>query len=345
MPRTTDLAVLLASLALVAACGAARPSPEPEPELSSAGPVVEEVSLTVADLDACGRFFVEALGAVRVDRAEHDVPLAPLFAGAPRVGLERLRLGAQTVALRAAPHPHAGAIAADAESRDLDFQHLAIVVRDIDAAWARVLAAGARPVSPSPQRIPDSNPAAGGIRAAYFRDAEGHPLELIWFPVGRGDPRWQSIPGDALVLGIDHTAIASSSTEASLAFYRDRLGLHVAGTSFNEGVEQERLSGVPGARVRITGLRGAGGPGVELLEYVVPGAGRAHDASLGADDPANVETAIRVADLDAVVAQLREAGTPFVSDGVAACPVCDQPGDRAAIVRDPDGHAIRIEGE
>ena len=75
-------------------------------------------------------------------------------------------------------------------------------------------------------------------------------------PPGKGDPRWQE--RDRLFLGVDHTAIAVSDTGRSLAFYRDRLGLHIAGTSENWGGEQELLSGVPGAHVRITTLRAAG---------------------------------------------------------------------------------------
>src|SRR5439155_17356747 len=102
------------------------------------------------------------------------------------------------------------------------------------------------------QLLPAWNPNAGGVGAVYFGDPEGHPLELIQYPPGKGDPRWQE--RDRLFRGIDHTAIAASDTERSLAFYRDRLGLRIAGTSENWGLEQELLSGVPAAHVRITTL-------------------------------------------------------------------------------------------
>src|SRR3954467_15443160 len=99
-------------------------------------------------------------------------------------------------------------------------------------------------------------------------------IALIYSPCppGRGDPRWQE--RERLFLGINHTAIAASDTERSLAFYRDRLGLWIAGQSENWGIEQERLSGVPGVRVRITTLRADSGPGIELLHYVTPQEGR-----------------------------------------------------------------------
>ena len=65
-----------------------------------------------------------------------------------------------------------------------------------------------------------------------------------------------------------------SDTDASLRFYRDVLGLKVVGESENYGPEQERLNNVFGARLRITSLRAASGPGVEFLEYLAPGDGR-----------------------------------------------------------------------
>lgn len=56
-------------------------------------------------------------------------------------------------------------------------------------------------------------------------------------------------------MGIDHTAIAVSDTQASLDFYRDLLGLRVAGKSENYGTQQEHLNQVFGARLHISGLR------------------------------------------------------------------------------------------
>jgi catechol 2,3-dioxygenase-like lactoylglutathione lyase family enzyme len=70
------------------------------------------------------------------------------------------------------------------------FQHLAIVVSDIDRAYAVVRREGATPISAGPQALPASNPDAGGIRAVSFRDPDGHPLELIQFPPGKGEARW-----------------------------------------------------------------------------------------------------------------------------------------------------------
>ena len=202
----------------------------------------------------------------------------------------------------------------DSRSNDHWFQHLAIVVSDIDRAYVIVLQRGAAPISQGIQELPAWNPNAGGIRAVYFRDPDGHPLELIQFPPGKGAPRWQQ--KDRLFLGIDHSAIAVQDTETSLAFYRGRLGLHVAGTSENWGIEQERLSSVPGAHVRITSLRAPAGPGVEFLQYLSPRDGR----------PAPPDTSPE--DLWSEVIVMRVDGD---SDR------------RGEILRDPDGHTLLLQ--
>jgi catechol 2,3-dioxygenase-like lactoylglutathione lyase family enzyme len=168
------------------------------------------------------------------------------------------------------------------------------------------------PISAGPQLLPAWNPHAGGIRAVYFRDPDGHPLELIQYPPGKGEARWQD--KDRLFLGIDHTAIAAADTERSVAFYRGRLGLGLAGGSENSGVEQERLSAVPGARVRITTLRADAGIGVELLQYLNPIDGRPMPADTTPDDLWAAEVVMR-------------ATTSTVA------------GER---LRDPDGHAVRL---
>jgi catechol 2,3-dioxygenase-like lactoylglutathione lyase family enzyme len=220
-----------------------------------------------------------------------------------------MRLGVESIELVLAGGRK---LPADSRSNDRWFQHLAIVVSDIDCAYAQVLHAGATAISARPQTLPAWNPNAGGIRAVYFRDPDGHPLELIQFPAGKGAPRWQD--KDRLFLGIDHSAIAVRDTESSLALYRNRLSLHVVGTSENWGIEQERLSGVEGAHVRITSLRAQSGLGIEFLQYLMPRDGRPMPPDTRLDD--------LWAEQILMIGQQPRG-----------------PGER---LHDPDGHAIRI---
>jgi hypothetical protein len=84
-----------------------------------------------------------------------------------------------------------------------------IVIAPVIAPQLQVTAQGvlSRPAIPTtPQRIPDSNQAAAGICAFYFKDFDGHNLAIIYFPPGKGDPKWQK-PTNQTFLGIDHTAV------------------------------------------------------------------------------------------------------------------------------------------
>lgn len=134
-----------------------------------------------------------------------------------------------------------------------------------------------------------------------------------------------------------------ADTDSSLKFYRDLLGMRVAGESENYGAEQEHLNNVFGARLRITSLRSATGPGVELLEYLAPRDGQPFPEDERANDIAHRQTEVVSSDADAAAQTLTSAHTKFVSSGVVG-ESDGQLGFRKALqVRDPDGHAILVE--
>jgi catechol 2,3-dioxygenase-like lactoylglutathione lyase family enzyme len=189
--------------------------------------------------------------------------------------------------------------------------------------------------------LPPSIKAAAGIKAFYFRDPDGHNLEIIYFPPGKGDPRWQD-KKDKLFLGIDHTAIGISNTDASLKFYRDLLGMRKAGESENSGTEQEHLNQVFGAHLHITGMRGNNGPGVEFLEYLTPRDGRPRPADVHANDIVHWQTVIATDDLDFLAKKLRDARVHFVSPDEVTVPKGKLGFSKGALVSDPDGHSVLL---
>ena len=71
-------------------------------------------------------------------------------------------------------------------SNDLWFEHMAIVVSDMEQAYEMLQRNGVRQISPEPQTIPTSNVPAAGIKAIKFRDPDNHDLELLYFPHGQG---------------------------------------------------------------------------------------------------------------------------------------------------------------
>lgn len=292
---------------------------------------VGPIGMTVSDMDRSVAFYQGVLTFEKVADCEfHDDAFDRLTGvfGA-RVRIVDLRLGEETLRLTQYLTPQGRPIPPDSRSNDRWFQHIAIVVRDMDAAYARLHERKVPPVSTAPQTLPAWNQGAAGIRAFYFRDPDNHNLELIYFPAGKGDPRWQQ-KTDALFLGIDHTAIAVADTEASLRFYRDTLGLRVTGESENYGPEQEHLNHVFGARVRITSLRAPRGPGIEFLEYLTPRDGRPFPADAQPSDLVHWQTTI--------------LASPAAPVACALIDVTKLPlgGRRAALVRDPDGHALQL---
>jgi catechol 2,3-dioxygenase-like lactoylglutathione lyase family enzyme len=303
---------------------------------------VASIGLTVADLDRQLAFYTEVLDFELRGIEEHagdaHERLEGVFGLRKRVA--RLTLGTEAIELTEFLAPEGRPIPTDSRSNDRWFQHIAIVVSDMDRAYLRLRAADVRHASSGPQRLPDWNPNAAGIEAFYFKDPEGHVLELIEFPLGKGDPRWhRAQPEPApLFLGIDHTAVVVANTERSIALYRDVLGLEVVGRSENHGIEQERLNNVFGARLAITTLRAPEGPGVELLEYLAPANGRPYPADVESNDLVHWETRFVVRDLVQVTARLRQARVTFESPA----PVELGDGRAALLVRDHDGHALEF---
>ena len=338
----------MASLWLLALVAAATPPVLAEPTPQSAAARVASVGaigLTVSDMDRSVAFYAGVLGFEAVSDVEVSGPAYERLTGVfgLRARVVTMRLGDERIELTEFLTPRGRAAPADSRSNDGWFQHVAIITGDIERAYRWLRQHEVQHVSPGPQRLPDWNARAGGISAFYFRDPDGHPLEILQFPPDKGEARWHQ-PSPRMFLGIDHTAIVVADTDRSLGFYRDTLGLTVAGESLNWGPEQERLNNVSGARLRITTLRAPAGPGVELLEYLTPRTGRPAPLDAAPNDLVHWHTTLVTADPGAVAARLRAGRARLVSPTVVPLPDRALGIADALLARDPDGHALRITG-
>lgn len=304
---------------------------------------VESIGIVVSDLDRSVEFFTKVLAFETVSELESTSPDLERLEGVfgLRVRTARLRLGEELIDLTEYLAPRGRPVPQDSRSNDLWFQHIAIITRDMPAAYAWLRKHRVEHVSSGPQRLPDWNKNAGGIKAFHFKDPDGHVLEILEFPPEKGDPKW-SKPSDRLFLGIDHTAIAVSDTEASLRLYRDILGLRVVGESENHGAEQEHLNSVFGARLRITALRAASGPGIELLEYLAPGGGRPAPPEARSCDLTSWQTRVVTRKLELVAGEMRTGRYQLVSPGIVSLSESAHGFSRGLVSRDPDRHAIKI---
>ncbi|MBS1851541.1 MAG: VOC family protein [Acidobacteria bacterium] len=305
---------------------------------------VEAISMTVSDMDRAIAFYSRVLTFETVSDTEVAGPQYEQLLGVfgLRVRVVRMRLGGEFIELHEYLAPKGKPIPLDSRSNDRWFQHIAIIVGDMDRAYQILRHNKVEHASSGPQRLPDWNKQAGGIAAFYFKDPDGHPLEILQFPPDKGAEKWHR-PSSRVFLGIDHTAIVVSDTDVSLKFYRDVLGLQVVGESENYGTEQEHLNNVFGARLRITALRGAAGPGIELLEYLSPRDGRPFPPDERANDLLHRQTILLTTNAAQAVRDLATARLTFVSSGLIANQTTELGFSRAVIVRDPDGHAVEIE--
>src|SRR5438309_3137147 len=252
---------------------------------------VDAIGITVSDMDRAVDFYSKVLTFEKVSdtevAGENYEHLEGVFG--LRIRVVRMRLGDEFIELTEYLAPKSRPIPIDSRSNDRWFQHIAIIVSDMDKAYTWLRQNKVEHASSGPQRLPDWNKNAAGISAFYFKDPDEHPVEVLQFPPDKGAEKWHRQNGK-LFLGIDHTAIVVWDTDSSVKFYRDLLGLRVAGESENYGTEQEHLNNVFGARLRITALRGEHGPGIELLEYLAPRDGAAFPADEHANDVLHRET-------------------------------------------------------
>ena len=305
---------------------------------------VDAIGITVSDMDRAVEFYSHVLTFEKVSETEvtgeNFEHLEGVFGLRARV--VRMRLGDEFIELTEYLAPKGRPIPVDSRSNDRWFQHVAIIVSDLDKAYAWLRQNKVEHASSGPQRLPDWNKNAAGISAFYFKDPDGHPVEVLQFPPDKGLSKWHQAT-DKLFLGIDHTAIVVGNTDASLKFYRDVLGMHVAGESENYGTEQEHLNNVFGAHLRITALRGTSGPGIELLDYLAPRNGRPFPEDEHANDLVHRQTVLITRSADHAARELSLAKANFVSSGLIANQNRDLGFKAAFVVRDPDGHPIEIE--
>ena len=294
---------------------------------------LDRISITVQDPRAIARFYQEALG-FRVEVPWHpaaDATRRLLGPATKRILVAVLRLGDERVEFDAfdppgRPYP------AGSRSPDLWFQHFALVVSNMQRAYAHLRLRRLPTITVGGPQI--LLPEDGRVAAFKFRDPNGHPLELLWFPSDQGRARWHE-RRRKLFQGIDHSAIAVADIAASLRFYRDGLGMRETYATLNRGPVQSRLDGVPGAVVRVTGLRPTtgDGAGIELLQY--QSSHRRPAPQAVAADVWKTRLVLEVDNLEATLARL--PAEP--SRAVQHLP----DGSLAVLVQDPDGHSLILE--
>lgn len=298
---------------------------------------LSRINLICHQAERLVEFYTRAFGFERVGTSpKTDACFAKLIGLADRsVRITSLRLGKQVIAL-AETQPPGRSYPGDVPGWDLLFQHFAIVVSDMTAAYAdlRTLRDWTAISTAGPQILP---PSSGSVTAFKFRDPEGHPLELLAFAPGAMPDHWR-VGSGTLYLGIDHSAISVADSSRSVAFY-DRLGLLRTASSVNVGHEQEKLDNLPGVNVEVTALAPPmqAVPHVELLCY--RGNFDRRERLTSPNDVAATQIVFEVDRdaLDAIVALNRDA--------IFGSTTSETEEASAVLLRDPDGHLLCMEAK
>lgn len=306
---------------------------------------IRAVGLTVTDIAHSRAFYEQALSFefvsdITVEGQNYNNLEGVIGA---KIRIVTLQLGEELIELMQYLNIEGKPIPSDSQSNDLWFQHMAIVVSDMDRAYAHLRSFPFDSISVEPQTLPSGDKASPGIRAFKFKDPDGHDLELIWFPPGQGKDKWHQHT-EHLFLGIDHSAITIADTEQSLRFYRDFLGMKVEKSSLNHGETQAHLDGLPEAKVQVTSLQPAHAVslGIELLDYIAPANGRPIPTEWKSCDIAHMQVELVVDDIEQAVAKLQQNGVQFISPQIVQFTDSSCPYRQACLVKDPNGHAMML---
>lgn len=159
--------------------------------------------------------------------------------------------------------------------------------------------------------------------------------------------------GERMVTGSRSYSPMVADLDASVAFFRDVLGLEVPpppdGAVLYPWAHEtwhRHLHGLPGSPMRFATLAmpSALVPGAKMLvEPVQQGAIELHPISPRVSDGGAFTFIVVVRDLAPVLERVRAAGTPIVTQGGAPVPVPRYGGNsRAIVVKDPDGQFVEI---
>jgi catechol 2,3-dioxygenase-like lactoylglutathione lyase family enzyme len=329
--------VLTAIGLLALACAGIRAQTPATPGPIPSGPIVGSgnfFSPIVGDLDKAIAFYRDGIGldvAATPSNADANPALRNMF-GLPDAQIRwtigrppAMRTGVEIVEVK-----KAGGRGFERQIQDPGAFTLIVVVRDIDAAFARVKQIGAPVVTTS--GAPVLLGGATKIRAVIVKDPDGHFVELA-----QADPLPpSSAPDSANIIGV-RVRLTVEDAEKAMRLYWDALGIRglTPGLFSSDRAVMDMLGVKSGqyrlstAQVPTSGLR------LEFLDF--KGVERRVVRS-SIQDPGSTRMQLQVRDVDEAVAMFKRDGGAVVSTGGSTVDLPGRGGSttKVAIVRDPN---------
>jgi catechol 2,3-dioxygenase-like lactoylglutathione lyase family enzyme len=220
---------------------------------------------------------------------------------------------------------------AQAHPYDPGAAELMLRVRDLDAVFAAVKKAGAKIITTGGAPVT----VGGGNRMLMVRDPDGYILTLSQPAAAPG----ADVPADSGIVG-GTMGLTVGDMEKTQKFYRDLLGFDLTGSmkyvnnpaisdmagAPKDAQYREQVGPIPGTKNRIEFHEWKG---VERKAF-----------RLRVADPGCPAIALRVADLDGLLARMKREGVKIVSQG--GVPAAFGANIRNIFVEDPDGFKIEL---
>jgi catechol 2,3-dioxygenase-like lactoylglutathione lyase family enzyme len=337
MKTTMTVPAIAMMLICAAALGQAQPAAPAAPPVPT-GLVVGSANFfspIVADLEKAVAFYRDGVG--------FDVEGAPANADAipdlrAMFGLPDARLQWQVGrapgiagGVEIVEVSKAGGAPLERRIQDSGAVMLIVLVRDIDATFARVQKYGARVVTRGGAPVTVGT-GVQKARVVILQDPDGHFVELVQ----NETPPATQAPANANVIGI-RVRVTVDDVERSLRLYRDALGLQAGADTPAYGNDPGVLTalGLSNAQYRF-GRVVVPTSGLEIQLIDFKGVDR-RSVRGGIEDPGSTRMQLLVSDIDAAVAAIGDAGGTFVSTG--GKPLKLNAGNASlevGIVRDPD---------
>ena len=207
---------------------------------------------------------------------------------------------------------------------------LLVLVRDVDAAFAKVKQVGAPVVTLGGTPVAVG---AGKTRGVVVKDPDGHFVELAQL-----DPLPDTIaPDTANVIGV-RVRLTVDDAEKAMHLYHDVLGMPAVDERgvFKSSDAVMAMLGMNGGQYRVNSVQAPNtGLRIELIDF--KGVDR-RTVRARIQDPGSTRIQLQVRDVDAAISALAGAGGTVVSAGGATVELPGRGGatTKVAIVRDPN---------
>jgi catechol 2,3-dioxygenase-like lactoylglutathione lyase family enzyme len=137
--------------------------------------------------------------------------------------------------------------------------------------------------------------------------------------------------------GVNHTSFTVSDLDRSVQFYTEALGMKLLNVSERDPAFSEKVTGIPGAHLRIAYVEAAGYC-IELIQYLAPPAVKIDTRTCNVG---SAHLAFNVDDLQGMYEEMSAKGVTFISPP-CTIPAGPNKGGKAVYLEDLDNNTLEF---